>query len=159
MLDKLRQFISDVVSPAFEEHRHFDDTDYRLAATALLIHVISIDGEPSEAEKRKLHALLEYRFQLDPGTAHCLIQAAILVEGEAVDLYHFTSVIMRSVNEEGRLRIIEMMWELVYADGHVTEFEDNMIWRAADLLGISSRDRINLKHRAADGRLTPDVAR
>ena len=66
---------------------------------------------------------------------------------------------MRSVNEEGRLRIIEMMWELVYADGHVTEFEDNVIWRAADLLGISSRDRINLKHRAADGRLTPDVAR
>ena len=87
MLDKLRQFISDVVSPAFQEHRQFDDTDYRLAATALLIHVISIDGGPSEAEKRKLHALLEYRFQFDPGTADSLIQAATLVEGEAVDLY------------------------------------------------------------------------
>jgi membrane carboxypeptidase/penicillin-binding protein len=56
-------------------------------------------------------------------------------EGEAVDLYRFTSVIMRSVNEEGRLRIIEMMWELVYADGQVSEFEDNVVWRAADLLG------------------------
>jgi uncharacterized tellurite resistance protein B-like protein len=67
----------------------------------------------------------------------------------AVDLYHFTSVIMRSVNEEGRLRIVEMMWELVYADGRVSEFEDNVVWRAADLLGISSRDRIDLKHRAA----------
>ena len=65
---------------------------------------------------------------------------------------------MRSVNEEGRLRIIEMMWELVFADGHVTEFEDNVVWRAADLLGISSRDRLNLKHRVADSRLTPDTA-
>jgi uncharacterized tellurite resistance protein B-like protein len=65
---------------------------------------------------------------------------------------------MRTVNEEGRLRIIEMMWELVFADGHVTEFEDNIVWRAADLLGISSRDRINLKHRVADRRLAPDTA-
>jgi uncharacterized tellurite resistance protein B-like protein len=157
MLDKLRQFISDVVSPTEQAHRHFDDTDYRLAATALLIHVIAIDGEPSETEKRKLHALLELRFQLDPGTADRLIQDATLVEGEAVDLYHFTSVIMRSVDTEGRLRIVEMMWELVYADGRVSEFEENVIWRAADLLGISSRDRINLRHRVADGRLTPDV--
>ena len=158
MLDKLRHFISDVVSPSGHENRTFAGDDYRLAATALLIHVISLDGEPSEVETRKLHALLEYRFELDPGTADRLISEAMLVEGEAVDLYHFTSVIMRSVNEEGRLRIIEMMWELVFADGHVTEFEDNIVWRAADLLGISSRDRINLKHRVADSRLTPDGA-
>jgi uncharacterized tellurite resistance protein B-like protein len=57
---------------------------------------------------------------------------------------------MRSVNEEGRLRIIEMMWEVVYADGQVSEFEDNVVWRAADLLGISSRDRLDLKHRVAE---------
>ncbi len=158
MLDKLRHFISDVVSPIGQNHRVFDDSDYRLAATALLIHVISLDGEPTPAEKRKLHTLLEFRFGLDPGTADNLIKDAMLVEGDAVDLYHFTSVIMRSVNEEGRLRIVEMMWELVYADGHVSEFEENVIWRAADLLGISSRDRINLKHRVADGRLDPNPA-
>jgi uncharacterized tellurite resistance protein B-like protein len=149
MLDGLRQFIADVVSSTTHGDRAFDDTGYRLAATALLVHVISIDGEPSEIEKRKLHSLLESRFGLDPGTADQLIASATLVEGEAVDLYHFTSVIMRSVNEEGRLRIVEMMWELVYADGQVSEFEDNVVWRAADLLGVSSRDRIELKHRVA----------
>ena len=158
MLDKLRQFISDVVTPAGQNHRTFADGDYRLAATALLIHVISLDGEPSDTEKRKLHALLEFRFGLDPGTADRLIADATLVEGEAVDLYHFTSIIMREVDEQGRLRIVEMMWELVYADGYVSEFEDNIVWRAADLLGISSRDQINLKHRAADGRLASDPA-
>jgi uncharacterized tellurite resistance protein B-like protein len=155
MLDGLRQFIADVVSPAAHQDRTFDDTGYRLAATALLIHVISLDGEPSELEKRKLHSLLESRFGLDPGTADKLIASATLVEGEAVDLYHFTSVIMRSVNEEGRRRIVEMMWELVYADGQVSEFEDNVVWRAADLLGVSSRDRIDLKHRVAGEQPTP----
>ena len=109
--------------------------------------MISLDGEPSEAEKRKLHSLIESSFRLDRGAADKLIASATLVEGEAVDLYHFTSVIMRSVNEEGRLRIVEMMWELVYADGQVSEFEGNVVWRAAELLGVSSRDRIDLKHR------------
>ena len=149
MLDGLRQFIADVVSPTALADRAFDDTGYRLAATALLIHVISIDGEPSEAEKRKLHGLIESRFGLDRGAADHLIASATLVEGEAVDLYHFTSVIKRTVDEEGRLRIVEMMWELVYADGKVSEFEDNVVWRAADLLGVASRDRIDLKQRVA----------
>ena len=149
MLDGLRQFIADVVSPHAQQDQAFDDTGYRLAATALLVHVVSLDGEPSELEKRKLHSLIESRFGLDPGTADRLIASAMLVEGEAVDLYHFTSVIMRSVDEQGRLRIVEMMGELVNADGQVSEFEDNVVWRAADLLGVSSRDRIDLKHRVA----------
>jgi uncharacterized tellurite resistance protein B-like protein len=149
MLDGLRQFIADIVSPTGHQQQVFDDTGYRLAATALLIHVVSIDGEPSPVEKRKLHSLIESRFGLDPGTADQLIASATLIEGEAVDLYHFTSVIMRSVDEAGRLRIVEMMWELVYADGQVSEFEDNVVWRAADLLAVSSRDRLDLKHRVA----------
>ena len=148
MLDGLRQFIADIVAPSADPDLAFDDTGYLLAATALLVHVVSLDGEPSAIEKRKLHSLIESRFKLDPGTADHLIAQATRAEGEAVDLYHFTSVIMRSV----RLRIIEMMWELVYADGQVSEFEDNVVWRAADLLGISSRDRIELKHKVAEQR-------
>src|SRR3979411_1192909 len=98
MLDGLRQFIADVVSPTAHQDRAFDDTGYRLAATAFLIHVISLDGEPSDVEKRKLHNLLESRFGLDPGAADQLIASATLGEGEAVDLYRFTTVIIGSVN-------------------------------------------------------------
>ena len=157
MLEKLREFIAEIVSPG-EQAQQFDDTGYRLAATALLIHVISLDGEPSPVEKDKLHSLIETRFGLDPGTADRLIAAATLVEGEAVDLYHFTSVIMRAVDEAGRVRIVEMMWELVFADGKVSEFEENVVWRAADLLGVSSNDRIALKRRSAGSAAASDAA-
>ena len=150
MLDGLRQFIADIVAPSADSDLAFDDTGYLLAATALLVHVVSLDGEPSAAEKRKLHSLIESHFGLDGGTADRLIADATQVEGEAVDLYHFTSVIMRSLDEEGRKRIVRMMWELVYADGQVSEFEDNVVWRASDLLGISQRDRIELKHMVAE---------
>ena len=159
MLDGLRQFIADIVAP-HDQNRTFGDSDYRLAATALLIHVVSLDGEPTAAEQSKLHSLIENHFGLDHGTADRLIADATQVEGEAVDLYHFTSVIMRSLDEEGRKRIVRMMWELVYADGQVTEFEDNVVWRASDLLGISQRDRIDLKHTVAErvgGPVTDDA--
>ena len=149
MLDGLRQFIADIVAPQAQD-RAFGDSDYRLAATALLVHVVSLDGQPTQDEQSKLHSLIESHFKLDRGTADRLIADATQVEGEAVDLYHFTSVIMRSLDEEGRKRIVQMMWELVYADGQVTEFEDNVVWRASDLLGISQRDRIDLKHAVAD---------
>jgi uncharacterized tellurite resistance protein B-like protein len=149
MLDGLRQFITEIVSPEAEQ-RVFDETDYRLAATALLIHIVSLDGEPTAIERRKLHSLIETSFKLDPGTADRLIASATRAENDAVDLYRFTSVIMREVDEEGRRRIVEMMWEMVFADGKLTEFEDNVLWRAADLLGISGRDRIDLKHRVQE---------
>jgi uncharacterized tellurite resistance protein B-like protein len=48
--------------------------------------------------------------------------------------------------------VVEMMWEMVYADGHVSEFERNLIWRAADLLGVSSRERIELGQQVASRR-------
>ena len=149
MLDGFRQFIAEIVSPDTGQ-RMFDETDYRLAATALLIHIVSLDGAPTAIEKRKLHSLIETSFKLDPGTADRLIASATRAENDAVDLYRFTSVIMREVDEAGRRRIVEMMWEMVFADGKVTEFEDNVLWRAADLLAISGRDRIDLKHQVQE---------
>jgi hypothetical protein len=51
-----------------------------------------------------------------------------------------------------------MMWEIVYADGRVNEFEHNIIWRAADLLGVSTRQRVELRQRIAAGRAALPVS-
>ena len=56
---------------------------------------------------------------------------------------------MRTLDEAGRLRVVEMLWEMVYADGKVTEFEANVMWRVADLLAVSTRDRVMLRERVA----------
>lgn len=157
MLDKLRQIIADLASGGSEPKR-FDDNDYRLAAAALLVHLISIDGEASDRERSKLRELLKSRFELDDAAVDELIESATRVEGEAVDIFHFTSRIMRAVDEKGRARIIEMMWELVYADDHISEFEESVVWRSADLLGISSNERIALKNRVAGGRNAPNAS-
>jgi uncharacterized tellurite resistance protein B-like protein len=148
MLDALKSFLAEFgegtkTPPAFESG------DYRLAAAALLIHVMTIDGQEKEHEYDKLRTILRKQFDLDDKQTDVLIEAATAADREAIDLYRFTSLLNRSLDEAGRLRIVEMMWQIVYADGKVNEFEDNVLWRAADLLHISSRDRIEMRRRVS----------
>jgi len=146
MLESLKNFIASLAGEDTRPER-FAETDYRLAAAALLIHVTMIDGEMSEAERSTLHRVLQQRFNLSDSDTAELIDEATDADRDAVDLYHFTRLINRSLDEDGRRRIVEMMWEITFADGSANEFEDNIVWRAADLLGISSRERIELKRR------------
>ena len=148
MFASFKSFVSDFVGG--EKHpSQFADNDYRLAAVALLVHAAAIDGDMSQRERDKLHSVVKRRFNLDDALADELIDKATQAEHEAVDLYHFTSLLNRTLDEAGRARVIEMMWEIVYADGRRDELEDNLLWRAADLLGVSARERISLRQRIA----------
>lgn len=149
MLQLLKDFLNEVGIGDKPANR-FSDNDYRLAAAALLIHVMSIDGKETGAELDKLRELLKQQFDLDDEAAEELIAAATAADNEAVDLYGFTSLINRSLDEDGRRRIVRMMWEMVYADGRMNEFEDNVVWRASDLLGISQRDRVEMRREVAE---------
>jgi uncharacterized tellurite resistance protein B-like protein len=144
MLDLLKEFLSDV-GVGDKPASRFDDNDYRLAATALLIHVSMIDGELSPRERDRLQAVLKHEFKLDDVATVELIEAGVAADREAVDLYSFTRLLNRSLDEDGRRRLVEMMWQIVFADGRMNEFEDNIVWRASDLLGVSQRERVELR--------------
>jgi uncharacterized tellurite resistance protein B-like protein len=148
MFESFRNFVADFVEG--EKHpSQVADNDYRLAAVALLVHAAAIDGDMSQRERDKLHAVVKSRFALDDALADELINKATVAEHESVDLYHFTSLLNRVLDEEGRAKVVEMMWEIVYAGGRRDELEDNLLWRAADLLGVSPRERIELRQRIA----------
>ena len=151
MFDSFRKFLADV-SQGGKHPGQFEANDYRLAAAALLVHAAEIDGNISDVERTTLHQVIKRHFDLDETQTNTLLAEATQAEHEAVDLYHFTRLLNRALDEDGRRRMVEMMWEIVYADGRVTEFESNLIWRAADLLGISSRERIELGRRVAGER-------
>jgi uncharacterized tellurite resistance protein B-like protein len=146
MFASFKSFISEFVDG--EKHpSQFAEGDYRLAAAAMLVHAAAIDGEMLPSERDKLHALIKQRFDLDDVATDELIEKATAAEHEAVDLYHFTQLLNRALDAPGRARIVEMMWEIVYADGQRDELEDNLVWRAADLLGVSAHERIELRRR------------
>jgi uncharacterized tellurite resistance protein B-like protein len=120
-----------------------------IATTALLIRVATLGGEMSEARRRSLFDVLRSRFGLDDSAISQLIDDAEAANRGAVDLYRFTRQLNETVDDQGRRQIVQMMWELIFADGGVSELESNIIWRAADLLGVSSRQRIELRQNVA----------
>jgi uncharacterized tellurite resistance protein B-like protein len=156
MFESFKSFVAEFVDG--EKHpSQFADNDYRLAAAALLVHAAAIDGEMTASERDKLHAVIKQRFALDDSATEALIEKATAAEHEAVDLYHFTHLLNRMLDEPGRAKVIEMMWEIVYADGRRDELEDNLLWRAADLLGVSPRERIELRRRISGDDLGDDA--
>ena len=148
MFDAIKSFVADFAD-GDRQAGDFGDHDLRLATAALLVHAGTVDGEMSDAERDRLCDLLKQRFELDDAAANELIAQATAADEKAVDLYHFTRLLNDSLDEAGRLRMIEMLWTIAYADGALSEFEDNLIWRVADLLGVSSTERIALRRRVA----------
>ena len=148
MLAALRDFLQRLSTE--EDEKHFAPNDVRLALAALLVHSVAIDGVTSETERVKLRELLTRNFGLSGEDLELLIADAVAAESEAVDLYRFTSVLKARLSAEERIRVVEDLWEIAYADGKSHEFEENLVWRVAELLGVERRDRIAAKRQVAE---------
>lgn len=150
MIGRLKTLISDIVGYPGPDTRD-KDHDGRLATAVLLIRVATGHGEMSLARRSALHTILKSGFELDDCAAAQLIVEAAAIERVAIDLYHFTRQLNNFLNDDGRQRTVRMMWKIAYADGTANEFDQNIIWRAADLLGVSSRQRVELRQQVAIG--------
>jgi uncharacterized tellurite resistance protein B-like protein len=156
LLRSIGEFINEITGSG-RPPETFAETDFRLASAALLVHAATSDNRFDETERTKLRDILAYRFKLGMEEVDRLIDAAIAADREAVDLYQFTTVLNRAFDEEGRRRVVEMMFEIAYADGELSEFEDNLVWRAADLMHVPSRDRVAIRKQVRDQRASGET--
>ncbi len=125
--------------PEGAKGRHEED-DLHLAAAALLVETACMDGHVDEAERDTITALLQSRFGLDAGEAGALIDAGHEAVTDSSQLYGFTRVIKDRFSDEERIRLIEMLWEVAYADGHVHHYESSLVRRVAGLIYVTDRD-------------------
>lgn len=135
------------ISSLFElaDEQQNEEGDIPEAIAVLLIHAGRIDGHEDEDERTRRDELLTGKFGLEPKELAELTEKAGQLDEDAVDLYQFTSVLTKAFDQEGRKNIVRMLWEIVLADGVVTDYEANFMWRAAELLGVSTRDRVTLR--------------
>ncbi len=122
----------------------------RLAVAALLVHLAAVDGSVSDAERDAVRGTLMDYYGLTEDEVDKLIAEATRRDGESVDFYRFTSA-LSSLPDEEKLEIVRMMWQVVFADKKNHELEDNMVWRIAELIHVSSRDRTILRNQMARG--------
>ena len=112
-----------------------------LAAAALFVESACIDGNFDKAERQKITTLLRAHFDLSVEESETLVNEAEQAVDETGQLYGFTRVVKDRYDERNRIKIIEMLWEVAFADGHADPFEQNLIQRVAGLIFVTDKDR------------------
>jgi uncharacterized tellurite resistance protein B-like protein len=124
--------------------------DPKLAVAALLVHLSAVDGTTTSGERDAMRGVLQDHYGLNETEVDRLIAEATQRDAESVDFYRFTSA-LASLDEGEKIEIVRLMWQVVFADRKNHELEDNMVWRIAELIGVSARDRTVLRNQMARG--------
>ncbi len=140
MLGRLKNFLQDRKGRAAAGDGRHSTGELQLAAAALMVEAAQIDDCFDEVERARVGALLRERFELDAGDAESLIEAAEVRADMASGLHGFTSEIRRHFDHAERVAMVEMLWDVVYADGVLHDFESNMLRRVAGLLYVTDRE-------------------
>ena len=129
-------------SPADLEHA------LRVATAVLLVEVTRADFIVQPAEKARLRQLLEQQFTLSAEEMDALLDEAEADADHLVSVQHITRLINQHYDHAMKVRIVEMMWQMVYADGEKDHYEEHLIRQIADLLYVSHSEFIQARHKA-----------
>ena len=142
MVGKLKNLLRGVIEPAADAS---DAHDLELACVVLLTEMARSDYAESEVEQRKIEHLLAERFELSADERRQLLERAAHHADRAVSLHEFTAVLKDGLSEEERGDIVEMLWQVVYADGEVDRYEEHLLRRISDLLYVPHGEFIRRK--------------
>lgn len=139
MFETLKAFLN---SLAGNETAKDEPDDTAVAIVALALHVMHADGVVEERESQVLESEIRAYFNLSKGEYEEMLAVARKQEEGAVDLFRFTSRINRALDERQKSDFIGLLWQIVHADDRRNELEDHLVWRIAELIGVSGRVRI-----------------
>ncbi len=117
----------------------------QIATCAILLEIAKSDEEFSEIEKDKIINILKRDFQLSDEDVRELIEAANKEIKENIDLWHFTNIINTNYSDEEKIRVMETVWRVIYADGKLDMNEDYLVHKLSNLLKLSHKQLIDAK--------------
>ena len=112
----------------------------QVAAVALLVEAAVMDGDFDDGERRTIARLVGRQFDLEAAAVEDLIRAGEEAVDASSQLYAFTRVVKEGFDFEQRIRMIEMLWEVAYADGELHDFEASLVRRVSGLIHVTDRD-------------------
>jgi len=146
MIDNSRAWISGN-SPDHRKETGGRQEALQLALAALLIEAANSDDRFDQTERGVISRLLESRFSLSRSAAADLLAAGETAASESAELYHFTRIVNKRLSSEERVELIEMLWEVAYADGVLDEYEDSLLRRVGGLIYVPDRERGEARQR------------
>jgi uncharacterized tellurite resistance protein B-like protein len=124
----------------------------RLATAAVLLDIAFADGEFSPAEDGDIVGYLKGAFTLEEESARELLKAADELRAQTIDHFALTNFIRHNTPLQHRIDIVKTMWRVAYADGRLTDYENYLVRKLADLLGIEHHLMIDAKVAVLDER-------
>lgn len=121
--------------------------ELQLAAAALLVEAAHLDDSYDEVERAAIAHAVKQEFKLSDEECKTLLQQAEVAQHEATDLHRFVRKFDANFGNEERLRLIEMLWRVVYSDGELHPYESNLISRIAAMLHVTDRERAEARQR------------
>lgn len=146
MLNKLSNFLSAIIPPSIDSEH--PDLTLQMAVAVLLIEVMRSDAECAFEEQAVIQSILKQRFLLTDAEVVQMTERGQQTSKSTNDLHQFTSLINHALELPEKVRIIEYLWQVVYADGKISAHENHLMRRLVDLLHISHGDNIAAKMRA-----------
>ena len=137
MFDRLRAWLEDDTGAQLSDGRD----ELALAVAALLIETARVDHTVGEAERQLIGRLLERRFGLGPDQARALERVAESRAERSAQLFGFARTINERLPRERRTELVEMLWEVAYADGVLDPLEDSLLRRIGGLIDVSDHER------------------
>ncbi len=153
MLKTLKDLFDGLLSAApggRPETASHQDHRLRLATAVLLVEVMRADASWGDAERQSVHAALTEKFALLPDEAARLAELAESTARQATDLFGFTSELNERFSLEQKVRMVELMWRVAYADGHLADHERHTLWRVGDRLHVPHGAYVLARQRAAE---------
>lgn len=147
MLDRIKALLLEDRMKGAARHYAGVFSDREIAMAVLFLEAAESDGDYGRPEHEAILGLISRKFGCDMERAKVLVATAEARQKQAVELYRFTDTLVRSLDEKERITLVEMLWEVVYADGMLDAFEDNLMRRLGGLLHVSERDRGDARRR------------
>ena len=135
--------------PSAEQEAAERESAIRLATAVLMVDVARADHVFEEAEFDSVLQLVEKHFDLEPEEAAQLVNEAGDVADDLVTIQHFTRRLHEHLDEEEKLRIVSLLWQVAFADGRLDKYEDSLVLKISDLLYVNRARVMRLKHDAA----------
>jgi uncharacterized tellurite resistance protein B-like protein len=117
----------------------------QIATCIILLEVAKSDDEFSSIEKTTVAALLKKKFELTPDAVEELIEIAGQKRDESIDLWQFTNLINNNYTKEDKIKIVEAVWKIIYADKKLDRYEDHFVHKLAKLLRLKHHEMIDAK--------------
>ena len=148
---KLKALLADFSNELQQTNKPENSIDFNTGLAALLVEVMRADSKIEQSELDKIAEILKTQCELDERQVEVLIDKVRPMVEAALDLHQFVKEVNAKTSYEERMEVIELLWHVAFADGHLDDYEDHIIRKISSLMYVAHVDFVAAKIRVQEG--------